>query len=127
MDLLALVCTVPKLKLEGVAVNAPADTPVPESVQVNGEFAAVEVTVTVPDALVAAKGANVTLKVVLCPAVSVKGVVIPLNEKPVPVIVALLMVTLDPPEFVMVAVCFWLCPTCTVPNANVFDPVVRAP
>lgn len=68
-----------------------------------------------------------TLKVVLCPAVKVNGVVIPLRVKPAPVSVALLIVTLEPPELVMVAVCFWFLPTCTVPNAMMFDPVLSDP
>ena len=51
----------------------------------------------------------------------------PLSVKPAPVMVALLMLTLDPPEFVIVAVCFWFCPTCTVPNAMTLDPVVNEP
>ncbi len=117
----------PKLKLDGLAVIAPAVTPLPLSVQVRGDPGAFEATLTVPEALVAVKGANVTLKVVLWPAGKVNGVVIPLNVKPVPVMLALLMVTLDPPELVMVAVCFWFCPTCTVPNAMTLDPVVNDP
>jgi hypothetical protein len=100
------VWTVPKLRLDGVAVSAPGVTPDPESVHIVGEPGAVEVTVTVPDAFVAVSGVKVTLKVVLWPAARVNGVVIPLSANPVPEMVALLRVTLEPPEFVMVAVCF---------------------
>jgi hypothetical protein len=51
----------------------------------------------------------------------------PLKAKPAPVVVALLIVTLDPPLLVMVAVCCWLLPICTVPNAMMFDPVLSDP
>jgi len=127
IDLLVLVWTVAKLRLEGLAVKAPAVTPLPESVQVNGDPAAFDANVTVPDAFAVVVGANVTLKVVLCPAVKVNGVVMPLKVKPVPTIVVLLMVTLEPPELVMVAVCFWFLPICTVPNAIMFEPVLSVP
>jgi hypothetical protein len=49
---------------------------------------AVEVMVTLPLALAADVGANLTLKVVLWPAVRVSGVVMPLRLKPVPLMVA---------------------------------------
>lgn len=61
---------------------------------------AVEVIVTVPVALPVAVGVNVTLKVVLAPAASVTGVVMPLKVKPDPLMVAWEMVTVDPPVFV---------------------------
>ena len=104
--MLVLVWTVAKLRLDGFAVKEPAVTPLPESVQVNGDPVAFEATVTVPDAFADEVGVKVTLKVVLCPAVSVNGVVIPLKVNPAPVMVALPIVTLDPPVLVMVAVCF---------------------
>jgi len=47
---------------------------------------AFDVMVTLPLALAADCGANVTLKLALCPAVSVIGAVIPLRVKPVPLI-----------------------------------------
>ena len=49
---------------------------------------AVEVMVTLPLAIAADVGANLTLKVVLWPAVRVSGVVIPLRLNPVPVMAA---------------------------------------
>jgi hypothetical protein len=49
---------------------------------------AVEVMVTLPLALAAERGANLTVKVALWPAVRVNGVVIPLRLKPVPLIEA---------------------------------------
>ena len=69
----------------GVTVSCPvAATPVPDKGTVRVGFGAFEVIVTVPLALPADGGANVTLKVVPCPAVSATGVVIPLRLKPVP-------------------------------------------
>ena len=124
---MVVVWTVPKPKLDGFAVKDPAVTPFPERVQVIGDPAAFDATVTVPDTFAVEVGVKVTLKVVLCPAVNVSGVVMPLNVNPAPVTVALLMVTLDPPLFVMVAVCFWFLPICTVPNAMRFEPVVSEP
>jgi hypothetical protein len=47
---------------------------------------AFEVTVTLPLALAADAGVNVTVKVALCPAVSVTGAVIPVKLNPVPLI-----------------------------------------
>ena len=59
-------------------------------------------------ALPADKGANVTLKVTLCPAASVRGKLIPFRAKLLAVavvckIAAWVMVTSDPPELVTVA------------------------
>lgn len=66
-------------------------------------FDAFEVMVTLPLALPAAAGVNVTVKVVLCPAVNVTGAVIPVRLNPVPVIAACEIVTLVPPIFVTVS------------------------
>ena len=77
--------TLPKLWLVGFAPSVPGAIPVPDKGTVRVGFGAFEVIVTVPLALPADAGANVTLKVVLCPAVSASGVVIPLRLKPVPV------------------------------------------
>lgn len=49
-------------------------------------FDALDVTVRLPLALPADDGANDTLNVVLCPAVSVTGVVIPVKLNPDPLI-----------------------------------------
>ena len=51
----------------------------------------------------------------------------PLKVKPVPAMVALLMITLEPPELVIVAVCFWFLPISTVPNAIMLEPVLSDP
>ena len=51
-------------------------------------FEAFEMMLILPLAPVAAAGVNVTLKVVLCPAVRVNGVVIPLMLNPPPLMLA---------------------------------------
>jgi hypothetical protein len=67
------------------------------------ELDAVEVIVTLPLAAPVVVGVNVTLKLMLCPAVSVTGAVIPLRLNPLPLIAACEIVTLGPPVFVMVS------------------------
>ena len=78
------ICTLPKLRLVGFAPSAPAVTPVPDRGIFNVGFDAVEVMATLPLTAPAAVGVNETLKLVLCPAVSVTGVVIPLRLNPDP-------------------------------------------
>ena len=78
----------PKLRLVGLAANAPGVTPVPDTGMVNVEFVAVEVMVRFPLTAPDVVGINVTVKLALCPPLSVKGVAIPLIVKPVPVIPA---------------------------------------
>jgi len=79
--------TLPKPRVVGVTVSCPAAAvPVPDSGIVSVGLVAFEVTVTLPLALAADCGVNVTLKVALCPAVSVTGAVIPLAVNPVPLI-----------------------------------------
>jgi hypothetical protein len=85
-DVLLPTVTLPKLRLVGFDPSAPGVTPVPDNGMVRVGFEAVEVIVTLPLALAADCGANVTLKVALCPAPSVIGAVIPLNVNPVPLI-----------------------------------------
>ena len=95
----------PKLRLEGLAVKAPAVTPDPDSDH-ESPVPLLGVRVAVPEALPADWGAKVTLNVALWPAFSVTGVVIPLKVNPLPVTEAWLMVMLDPPLLVTVADCF---------------------
>jgi hypothetical protein len=79
--------TLPRPRVVGVTVSCPAATvPVPDSGIVRLGLDAFEVTVTLPLTLPADAGVNVTVKVVLCPAVRVAGVVIPLRLYPVPLI-----------------------------------------
>ena len=90
----------PKLRLDGLGDKAPAETPVPDSGMVSDGLEPFEVTVTVPLALPVTVGVNVTLNVVLAPAASVTGVVMPLKLNPVPMIATWEIVTLEPPVFV---------------------------
>jgi len=78
--------TLPKLRLDGLGDKAPAKTPVPDNGMVSDGLDPLDVTVTVPLALPAAVGVNVTLNVALAPAASVTGVVMPLKLKPDPLI-----------------------------------------
>ena len=87
-DWLLPTVTFPKLRLVGFDPSVPCVTPVPVTGIVRVGLDAVEVMVTLPLALAADSGANATLNVVLWPAVSVRGVEIPLRLNPVPVIVA---------------------------------------
>jgi hypothetical protein len=83
-DWLFPTVTLPKLRLVGFDPSAPGEIPVPDKGIVRDGFEAFEVTVTLPLALPAAAGVNVTEKLALCPAVNVTGVVIPLRLNPVP-------------------------------------------
>jgi len=74
----------PKLRLVGFDPSVPGATPVPDNGMVR--VGAFEVMVTLPPTLAAEAGVNVTVKVALCPAVSVTGAVIPLKLNPVPLI-----------------------------------------
>ena len=77
-------CTLPKPRLVGFDVRAPAATPVPDKGIVRVGFEALEVIVTFPLAAPADAGVNETLNVALWPAVKVTGAVIPLMVNPDP-------------------------------------------
>jgi hypothetical protein len=102
-DCLPPTITLPKLRLVGFDPSVPGVTPAPDNGTVKVGVAAFEVIVRVPLSLAADGGANVTLKLALCPAISVIGVLIPLNVKPVPLIPTCESMTLEPPVFVMVS------------------------
>ena len=87
-DLLLPTVMLPKLRLAGFDPSAPAVTPVPVSGIVRVGVEALEVMVTVPVALLAVVGVNVTLKVAVWPEVKVTGAVMPLMVNPVPLIAA---------------------------------------
>lgn len=96
--------TLPTATVAGLTLSCPtAAVPVPERGTLRVEFDAFEVIVTLPLASPAAVGANVTLKVVLAPAVNVTGVVMPLRLNPVPLIVTWEIVTVEPPVFVILS------------------------
>lgn len=92
------------MTLAGLAPKVPTASPAPD----NGKVAVATLLVkaTLPLALPLVCGANVTVRLELCPGASVTGKVNPLTLKPAPEGVALVIVTLLPPEFVMVAVWF---------------------
>jgi hypothetical protein len=79
--------TLPKPRVVGVIVSCPAAAvPVPDNGIVSVGLVAFEVTGMLPLAFAADCGVNVTLIVVLWPAVSVTGAVTPLTVNPVPLI-----------------------------------------
>jgi len=79
--------TLPRARVVGEMESCPtAVVPVPDNEIVNVGFDASEVMVTLPLAFPEDPGANLTLKLVLWPAFTVRGAVIPLNVKPVPLI-----------------------------------------
>ena len=121
-------CTLPKLRLVGFAPSAPAVTPVPDNGIVNVGFDAFEVIVTFPLTVPAEGGVNDTLKVVLCPDVSVTGAAIPLRLNPLPLTPTCEIVTLDPPLLVTVSDSVCLFDTCTLPKLTLvgFAPSVPA-
>ena len=86
----------------GFGTKSPCGTPVPESDTERVGLLALELTVSLPLAAPAAEGAKDTLKVVLCPALSVIGKLGPVKPNPLPVAAALDTVTLSPPVFVTV-------------------------
>jgi hypothetical protein len=102
-DLLLPTVTLPRARLVGFDPNAPGATPVPDSGMVRLGLEAFEVIVILPLRLAADAGVSVTVKVALCPAVSVTGAVIPLRLNPVPLIPTCEIVTLEPPVLVIVS------------------------
>ena len=86
IDCLLPVVTLPKLRLAGLDSRSPGTIPVPDKAIFSVGLEAFDVIVTVPLALPADVGVKVTLKVALCPAASVRGVLIPLRLYPVPLI-----------------------------------------
>jgi hypothetical protein len=90
----------------GTAVSVPpvAATDVPLRGIDKLGFDAFDVTVAVPGNVPTDCGEKVTVKVVLCPAVNVTGVVIPETLNPVPDAATAEIVALVPPVFLMVSV-----------------------
>lgn len=102
-EVLLPTVTLPRLRGAGEMLRVPtAAAPVPERGTVSMGFDALEVTVTVPLALPVDGGANLTVKVVLWPALNVKEVLMPLRANPVPLMETFETDTLDPPVLVMV-------------------------
>ena len=93
-----------KVRLVGAGVRTAAPTAVPLSGIDKLGFEAFDVTVTVPLNVPADAGANLTVKVALCPGVNVTGGVIPEMLYPVPAAATAEIVALVPPVFVTVSV-----------------------
>jgi len=119
--------TLPKARLFGFDTKEPAETPVPDNGIVSVGFDALDVIVTAPLTLPADAGANVTVKFALCPDVSVTGVLLPLRLKPVPLMPACEIVTLEPPVLVIDPERVGLLPTVTLPNASLVVLVLSWP
>jgi hypothetical protein len=112
----------------GVALSCPATVePTPARAIAKVGFDPLDVTVTLPLALAAAAGVKVTVKLALCPALSVTGVEIPLSVKPVPLIATCEIVTVEPPVFVTVSDSPRLLPTVTVPKFRLVGLAPSAP
>jgi len=101
--LLVPTVTLPKSKAVALEVNWPPEMPVPDSAMVRAGFEAFEAIAIPPLVLPATFGVKRTLKVTLCPLLRLKGRLKPLKLKPVPVIVACEIVTVEFPEFVNVS------------------------
>lgn len=112
------VCTLPKLKLEGVNVSSPGAAAFPEIATVTDGLEALLVITRAPVFVPAVSGAYFTVKLVLCPAASVTGRLGPLTLNPVPLALACEIVTVVPPEFVIVSVRVCVLPICVELNAR---------
>ena len=120
-------CTFPNARLAGFATRSPCDAPVPDRAIVKLGFEPSDVMVTLPLTAPLAAGVKVTVKVVLCPAVSVTGKLSPLKLNPVPLADAAEIVTLDPPLLVSVSDKLALLPTCTEPKLKLVGLADKVP
>jgi hypothetical protein len=112
---------------DGLMANcACVDTAVPLSPIESGEPAALLVTETAPDSLPVVVGANVALKVAVCPGVSVCAARV-LMLKPVPLVLAPLIATFEVPLFVSVTVTEELAPVRRLPKLMLAGFAVKAP
>jgi hypothetical protein len=114
--LLLPVWTLPKPRLVGAALSAPADGAVPDNPIFKVGSDALLAIARLPVRVPLPWGAKLTLKLVLWPAVSVRGRLSPLIANADPVTVACEIVTLEPPELVSVPDRLLLLPACTVPK-----------
>lgn len=119
--------TVPKLRLVGFAPTAPSATPVPDIGRDSGELGASEVIVTLPLALPAVGGENVAVNVVLCEALSARGVVMPVSPNPLPLTETCEMFTVEPVLLVSVTVWLLLVPSVTLPKLSLVGLTVSWP
>lgn len=115
---MVLVCTDPKLRLDGVTVSAPGMTAVAVSGTARLALVALEAMERLPLKLPADCGAQVMVTLAVWLGARVMGMPMLLMLKPLPDTVAWVRVMLEPPELVSVAEAFWLLPTVTLPNAT---------
>jgi hypothetical protein len=105
----------PKLKVAGERLN-PGAAAVPVTGIVNGEFPALLTIEIDPVMLPELVGAKAALSVALCDGASVAGVVIPVNVRPVPAALTLLMFTDAVPVFVITTCLVLVVPVPIVPK-----------
>ena len=120
--------TLPKLRLDAVAVSDPGVTPEPECGPVTTEIApdllrrsdgireALVVTDIIPFWFPLACGTKVTLRFVVWPAGKINGRLIPATWNPLPLTLTCETVRSDPPELVSLADLVWLFPRSTLPK-----------
>jgi hypothetical protein len=108
--------TLPKFKVAGLKLSAPAGVPVPVSAALTAEPPLAGFRDSVPLELPVLVGAKTRSKVKLCPAVRTSGRFSPLKLKPLPVNERVSMLNDPVPEFVMVSGRVLLFPTCTFPK-----------
>ena len=121
------VCTLPKLRLEGLGVSSPGPAAVPDKAMLKDGFEPLLVMTRLPVSVPVAVGANLTAKLVLCPGARVTGRLDPLILKPVPVTEACEIVALVPPVFVSVSERVWPVPVCIFPNTRLDELAVNDP
>ena len=100
---LVFTCTLPKVKLVGLAVKLPATTAVPVSAMFNRLFEPSLVTARLPVALPADCGLKTTLKLMLCPGDNVTGRLNPAVLKPAPVTATCKIVSVFPPVLLKIS------------------------
>ena len=119
--------TLPNAGLDGLLVNCPSAMPVPErgtfTLESDALLAIASVALNGP----AVFGENVRLKVSPCPASTVAGRLGALSEKLLLEILALLIVTAEPPRFVAVKVSVLLLPAAMLPKSTLALPSDRLP
>jgi len=98
------------------ALYVAGELPVPEREMVLGELVALLVTITLPETLPVAVGANATVNEVDCPEASVRGRVRPVTAKPLPVTLSCERVTLAFPVLLMVTAWVAFAPMVTLPK-----------
>lgn len=116
-EVLLPTAALPKLMFEGFTVSCGCEaTPAPLSAIANGEFEALLTSEMLPARVAAEDGENLTVKVVLCPAMRVDGVARPLMVTPAPAMLICEMVMVAEPELVRVIGDEPVDPTVTLPN-----------